>query len=165
MDFSFAGIASIVGIIVVVILACTFLYILITLRRVVPTNMVHIVQSSATSTPYGRGKEAGNTYYAWPEWVPKLGVTVSQFPESIFKVTLDNYEAYDSARLPFMVDIVAFFRVDNAETAAQRVASFSELNNQLTSVLQGAVRRILATNHLEEIMQERGSLGEQSRLK
>lgn len=161
MDLSFAGIASIVGIVVVVILACTFLYILITLRRVVPTNMVHIVQSSATSTPYGRGKEAGNTYYAWPEWVPKLGVTVSQFPESIFKVTLDNYEAYDSARLPFMVDIVAFFRVDNAETAAQRVASFTELNNQLTSVLQGAVRRILATNHLEEIMQERGSLGEQ----
>ncbi|MGC5189113.1 hypothetical protein ACPXBB_26310, partial [Escherichia coli] len=42
------------------------LIIAITLRRVVPTNMVHIVQTSHSSTPYGRGKPAGNAYYAWP---------------------------------------------------------------------------------------------------
>ena len=136
-------------------------FVVMTLRRVVPTNMVHIVQSSKKSTPYGRGKDAGNTYYNWPSWVPVIGVSVTQFPESIFQVSLDNYEAYDSARLPFVVDVTAFFRVDNSETAAQRVASFDELNHQLVAVLQGSVRRILATNRLEEIMQERGSLGQQ----
>ena len=150
----------IVGLVSMVMTALV-VFVLLTLRRVVPTNMVHIVQSAKMSTPYGRGKPAGNTYYSWPSWVPILGISVTQFPESIFQVSLDNYEAYDSARLPFVVDVTAFFRVDNSETAAQRVASFHELNQQLVSVLQGSVRRILATNKLEEIMQERGSLGQQ----
>lgn len=134
---------------------------IISLRRVVPTNMVHIVQSTKTSTPYGRGREAGNTYYEWPTWLPIIGVTVTTFPESIFKVDLSDYEAYDSARLPFMVDVCAFFRVDNAAGVAQRVESFRELNEQLRAVLQGSVRRILATNALEDIMQERAKLGDQ----
>ncbi len=137
------------------------LIVAIMLRRVVPTNMVHIVQSSTKTTPYGRGKAAGNTYYAFPSWVPKLGVSIIEFPESIFQINLDSYEAYDQARLPFMVDVSAFFRVEMAETAAQRVASFGELQNQLTSVLQGAVRRILATNPLESILQSRSDLGDQ----
>lgn len=131
------------------------------LRIVVPTNMVHIVQSSKSGTPYGRGKPAGNTYYAWPSWIPHIGVTVTSFPESIFQVSLNNYDAYDSARLPFMVDVTAFFRVDVAEVVAQRVANFNELTSQLEAVLQGSVRRILATNLLEEIMQERSALGNQ----
>lgn len=133
----------------------------ILLRRVVPTNMVHIVQTTKHSTPYGRGKPAGNTYYAWPSWVPVLGVTVTEFPESIFQVSLADYEAYDQARLPFVIDAVAFFRVSDAAVAAQRVASFVELKGQLQAVLQGAVRRVLATNALEEIMQSRSELGDQ----
>ena len=149
----FFGVLTLVGL--------YFVKVILSLRRVVPTNMVHIVQSKKASTPYGRGKPAGNTYYEWPSWIPVIGVTVTQFPESIFQVTLNDYEAYDSARLPFMVDVTAFFRVDNAETVAQRVANQHELNQQLLSVLQGAVRRILATNALEEIMQERASLGQQ----
>ena len=131
------------------------------LRVVVPTNMVHIVQSSKKTTSYGRGKDAGNTYYAWPAWMPKLGVTVTKFPESIFQVALKGYEAYDQARLPFVVDVTAFFRVDDAAVAAQRVASFDELSRDLNAVLQGAVRRVLATNSLEDIMQQRSELGDQ----
>lgn len=142
-------------------LAVASILIAIMFRRVVPTNMVHIVQTSKSSTPFGRGKEAGNTYYAWPSWVPVLGITVTEFPESIFQVTLQDYEAYDQARLPFTVDVTSFFRISDAAVAAQRVASFGELNNQLQSVLQGAVRRILATNSLEDIMQSRSELGDQ----
>lgn len=148
------GIALIVGLLYII-------KVILSLRVVVPTNMVHIVQAKKSSTPYGRGKPAGNTYYAWPSWIPVIGVTVTQFPESIFQVSLNDYEAYDSARLPFMVDVTAFFRVDNAETVAQRVSHFNELTTQLEAVLQGSVRRILATNALEEIMQERSSLGQQ----
>lgn len=155
MDFAFVG----YGLMVFAVLV--FVYVMATLRKVVPTNMVHIVQSSKKTTPYGPGKPNGNTYYAWPSWVPVLGVNVTLFPESIFQVSLTGYEAYDSARLPFVVDITSFFRVDHAETVAQRVANFQELEHQLLSVLQGAVRRILATNALEDIMQERSSLGAQ----
>lgn len=143
------------------LLAGAGILIAILLRRVVPTNMVHIVQSASSTTPFGRGKASGNTYYAWPTWVPKIGVSIIEFPESIFQINLDSYEAYDQARLPFMVDVSAFFRVELAETAAQRVESFGELQNQLTSVLQGAVRRILATNPLETILQSRSDLGDQ----
>lgn len=133
----------------------------ISLRRVVPTNMVHIVQTKKASKPYGRGKESGNVYYQWPAWIPIIGLTVTEFPESIFDVSLIDYDAYDSGRLPFMVDVKAFFRVELAETAAQRVASFAELKTQLQDVLRGAVRRILATNELEQIMQDRAKLGDE----
>lgn len=146
---------------VIAFIALTAIMLAVFFRRVVPTNMVHIVQTSNKTTPFGRGKEAGNTYYAWPSWVPVIGVSVIEFPESIFQVSLQDYEAYDQARLPFVVDVTAFFRIEQAEKAAQRVASFHELNNQLQNVLQGAVRRILATNSLEEIMQSRSALGDQ----
>lgn len=155
------SILAYVGIGLSVAFALFFAIVLVLLRRVVPTNMVHIVQSSKATTSYGKGKAEGNTYYAWPAWVPKIGVTVTEFPESIFKVSLADYEAYDQARLPFMVDVTAFFRVDHSETAAQRVASFSELEDQLDAVLKGAVRRILATNTLEQIMEARSELGKQ----
>lgn len=156
MSIILSILAIIVAVFAVVALAAAVL-----LRRVVPTNMVHIVQTTRNSTPYGRGKPAGNTYYAFPSFVPKLGITVTEFPESIFQVALNNYEAYDQARLPFVLDAVAFFRVDNAETAAQRVASFAALKTDLQAVLQGAVRRVLATNALEDIMQSRAELGAQ----
>lgn len=130
-------------------------------RRVVPTNMVHIVQSSKNTVSYGRGREAGNTYYEIPSFIPVFGVTVTQFPESIFDISLRDYEAYDTGRLPFVVDIKAFFRIADSQIAAQRVANFTELQSQLMGVLQGAVRGILGNNKLENIMQDRSNLGEQ----
>lgn len=154
-------IATVAPIAILLFVAAIVGVIAIFLRRVVPTNMVHIVQSSKKTVSYGKGQDAGNTYYAWPSWVPKIGVTITKFPESIFKVRLDNYDAYDVARLPFVVDVTAFFRIEKSDVAAQRVSSFEELRTQLTDVLQGAVRRILATNALEGIMESRSELGEQ----
>jgi flotillin len=129
-------------------------------RRVVPTNMVHIVQSSKNTVSYGRGRDAGNTYYAIPSFIPIFGVTVTHFPESIFDISLRDYEAYDTGRLPFVVDIKAFFRIADSQIAAQRVANFTELQGQLMGVLQGAVRGILGNDRLENIMQDRSTLGE-----
>lgn len=131
----------------------------ITKRRVVPTNMTHIVQRKKSTTLYGQGQTAGNVYYHWPKWMPIIGIDVSVFQGSIFDVTLKDYEAYDAGRLPFIVDVKAFFRVDDADVAAKRVSTFEELKTQLTAVLQGSVRRILATNDLETIMQDRSKLG------
>ncbi len=154
--FTFIG-ASIVGIIIIIGLIIWIL----SLRRVVETNMTHIVQYRNTAKSYGMNKPSGNAYYQWPSWMPLIGVTVTQMPESNFQVDLRDYEAYDTARLPFVVDITAFFRVDHAETAAQRVSSFSELIEQLKASLQGSVRRILATNTLESIMQERSKFSDE----
>lgn len=150
-----------ISIFICVVAFIAFVAIAAAYRRVVPTNMVHIVQSKKTTSAYGRGKAAGNVYYAWPAWLPAIGVTVIELPESIFQVSLSDYEAYDQARLPFVVDVTAFFRIETAELAAQRVANFNELHQGLQAVLQGAVRRILATNALENILQSRSDLGDQ----
>jgi flotillin len=136
------------------------LLIAVSLRRVVPTNRVDIVQSSRSTTSYGKGRNTGNVYYAWPAVLPFIGVTVTHFPESVFDITLNGYDAYDSGRLPFLVDIMAFFRIDDSDTAAHRVADFPELQAQLKGVLQGAVRRTLAVHPLEKIMEDRTALGD-----
>lgn len=129
-------------------------------RVVVPTNSVHIVQSSNKTTSYGKDQPAGNTYYKWPSWIPRIGVKVSDFPVSVFDVTLEDYAAYDKGRVPFLVDIMAFFRIEDSNVAAQRVSSFNELVTQLEGILQGATRSILAKAEIETILEERATYGQ-----
>lgn len=131
------------------------------LRRVVPTNEVHIVQSTKKTLSYGKDTRNGNTYYEWPSWVPVYGITKIVMPVSVFDLTLSAYEAYDVGRVPFVVDIVAFFRIEDSNLAAQRVESFRELEHQLLSIVQGAVRTILASHDIDRIMLERSIYGEQ----
>lgn len=129
-------------------------------RRVVPTNEVHIVQNSKQTVSYGKDTSNGNVYYQWPAWIPFLGVTKITLPMSVFDLDLSDYEAYDQGRLPFRVDVKAFFRVNDSNVAAQRVASFDELRNQLEAIVQGSVRTILAGSDIEEIMQGRSTFGD-----
>lgn len=145
----------------ILILASIAILVMVILRRVVPTNEMHIVQSAKSTISYGKDMEAGNTYYAWPSWVPRLGVVVQKLPVSVFDGDLIGYEAYDKGRLPFVLDIKAFFRIENSNLAAQRVASFQELQEQLRAILQGAVRTILAASDIESILSGRAEFGEQ----
>jgi flotillin len=136
-------------------------YKIVTLRRVVSTNEVHIVQSRKTTLSYGKDTGNGNTYYEWPSWLPLFGVTKIKLPVSVFDLDLVAYEAYDKGRLPFVIDVKAFFRISDSNIAAQRVASFDELLGQLKAIVQGAVRTILASNDIETIMQGRATFGVQ----
>jgi flotillin len=129
-------------------------------RVVVSTNDVHIVQSGRHTVSYGKDQPAGNVYYKWPSWVPMLGVKVIQLPVSVFDVQLQEYAAYDKGRVPFVVDILAFFRIEDSNVAAQRVSSFEELEAQLKGILQGASRSILAQSPIEEILEERAKYGQ-----
>lgn len=130
-------------------------------RRVVETNEVHIVQAARSTKSYGKDTPNGNTYYEWPHWFPVIGVTRIIMPVSVFDLRLEAYEAYDVGRVPFVVDIVAFFRINDSNLAAQRVESFEELHNQLLAIVQGAVRTILASHDIDKIMLERSIYGEQ----
>jgi flotillin len=131
----------------------------LSLRRIVPTNVVHIVQRGGNTTSYGVGNES-NVYYEFPKWIPKLGVDVQILPVSNFDIELNSYSAYDKDRVPFLVDIKAFFHIADTNKAAQKVESFIEMKNQLENVVQGTVRSILAKSKLEDIMEERSIFGE-----
>ena len=135
-----------------------FIYVL-TLRRIVPTNVVHIVQRGDKTVSYGVGK-GSNVYYEFPKWLPKIGVMVRVLPVSNFDIDLSKYSAYDKDRVPFIVDVKAFFHIADTNKAAEKVESFEELKKQLENVVQGSVRSILAKSKLEEIMEERSIFGE-----
>ena len=135
-------------------------------RRVVEPNEVHIVQSRRTTMTYGKkpvegeaGKSPGNSYYEWPHWWPVIGVQRIILPLSVFDQKLTNYEAYDIGKVPFVVDVVAFFRISEPSIAAKRILDLHELKAQLESILQGAVRTILAKHEIEDIMMERSTFG------
>jgi len=138
-------------------------------RVVVEPNEVHIVQSGKTTKVYGRPsadlsneeglKIYGNSYYNWPAWIPWIGVQSKVFPLAVFDEALEEYEAYDVGRVPFVVDIVAFFRISDPAVAAKRVDTIPELREQLKLILRGAVRTILAKHDIEEIMGERSKFG------
>lgn len=128
-------------------------------RVVVPTNAVHIVQSAKSSKPYGKDM-GSNTYYKWPAWIPGLGVRVSVLPLSVFRVELENYAAYDKGRLPFVLDVLAFFRIGDPAKAAERLSSIAELDGQLQGIMQGVVRTILANAEIEDILGKRAEFSE-----
>lgn len=151
------GVIGLVGAVGVIL----FFYVL-GLRRIVSADEVHVVQRNNTSDVYGSAAEEnkGNTYYEFPVWVPKLGVAVKRLSTAIFDVKLTEYDAYDKDRLPFLVDIQAYFRINSFKTAANKVNNTDELNNQLKGIVQGAVRSLLAKEDLESIMSERAKYGE-----
>lgn len=131
----------------------------LSLRRIVPTNVVHIVQQSYKTVSYGVGK-GSNVYYEFPKWLPRWGVEVRELPVSNFGVDLPKYSAYDKDRVPFEVDVKAFFHIADTNKAAEKVESFQDLLLQLNNVVQGAVRSILAKSKLEQIMEERSMFGQ-----
>ncbi|MDF2378898.1 MAG: SPFH domain-containing protein [Candidatus Gracilibacteria bacterium] len=144
-------------------IACTLflaLFAAFLFRVVVSTNETHIVQTKNKTIPYGKGYEAGGVYYKWPRWIPQFGITRIVLPVSIFDIDLENYHAYDNGKVPFVVDIKAFFRIADASVAAQRIENFVELKAQLLDVLKGSVRKILASYDIIEIMEGRGIFGE-----
>ena len=143
-------------------------------RKVVEPNEVHIVQGRNGTTIYGKKPELGdgfataaddkpvksnNSYYSWPDWWPIIGVQVKVLPLSVFKLSLTNYEAYDIGKVPFVVDVVTFYRINDPATAAKRIETLDELDSQLEAILQGAVRTILAKSEIEDIMMERSTYG------
>jgi flotillin len=131
-----------------------------TLRRVVQPNEVHIVQSGGTTRTYGKDQKDGNAYYEWPAWLPRLGVQTVALPLSVFQLQLTDYAAYDQDKVPFLVDITAFFRISDPAKAAERVADEEDLDKQLKSILQGAARTVLAKSPVETIMVERSQYGQ-----
>lgn len=133
-----------------------FVFYLITqLRKVVPTNEAHVVQKWKKSVSYGKDSEWWNVYLAWPSWVPIVWVAVQKLPLSIFALQLTDYKAYDIWKVPFQVDITAFFEIKNPELAAQKVYSIEELRDQLNETLKWVVRKILASKDIVEIMESR----------
>ena len=159
LSFGSLGLIGIVAAVVVVVLVAA-LVVAVTFRRVVSTNMVHIVQSRRKTTPYGTKQSAGNVYYNWPASLPYIGVTVIKLPVSNFDLSLQDYEAYDKDRVPFKVDVTAFFRIIDTAKAAQRVSSMEELQEQLHLIVQGAVRKVLASDVVDSIMVERSKFGD-----
>lgn len=129
-------------------------------RRVVSTNTVHIVQSGKKTVPYGANLPDGNVYYEVPTWVPKFGVSVIKLPVSNFDLSLTDYEAYDEDRVPFLVDVTAFFRIYDPAIAAKRITDIKELKHQLSLIVQGAVRKVLASDKIDNIMTQRSTFGQ-----
>ncbi|MBI2048752.1 MAG: hypothetical protein HYT30_02385 [Parcubacteria group bacterium] len=151
--FSWTAVVVLAGLVVTVLVVSFFF------RIVVPTNVVHIVQSKKKTTSYGTGKGSGNVYYRWPSSLPYIGVTTIELPVSNFDLALKDYEGYDTDRVPFKVDVVAFYRIGDTEMAAQRVKDIDELKNQLEQITQGAVRKVLAGSKIDNIMLERAKFG------
>ncbi|PZP39725.1 MAG: hypothetical protein DI585_03125 [Pseudomonas fluorescens] len=158
MDFNYIALA--IGAVLILIIAVV---VSIAFRTVVETNKVHIVQYKKKTVSYGTGQKdaQGNVYYKWPRWFPIIGLTFVELKVSNFGLSLDAYQAYDQKRVPFVVDVTAFFRIADTNKAAERVSSFDELQDHLKDIVEGAVRRILSSHDIMSIMSERSTLGDQ----
>jgi flotillin len=129
-------------------------------RIVVPTSDVHIVQHANKTATYGKDQGNGNVYYHWPAWIPRVGVRATALPSSVFSLKLSDYPAYDKGRVPFVLDVIGFFRIVDFSSASSRVTDMKNLSDQLDGILKGAMRSILASSEIEEILEGRSQFGE-----
>ena len=106
-------ISSVSMLIVFTVVAVTFFVIIFwlmsLLRRVVSTNEVHVVRSKSKTVSYGTGQtdkkdeqgsiiiDPGTVYYAWPSWLPILGVDARTFPKSIWRLQRRGSTVGDAA--------------------------------------------------------------------
>ncbi len=149
---------------------------LLSKRRVVKPSEVHVVRRNKVTDIYGSIKPvtnaasgeqtpvdetSGNVYYEIPSWMPIWGVEVQRLPLHNFSVDLEKYEAYDKDKLPFVVDVTAFFRIADYKQAASRIEDNTTLEEHLIKIVQSSVRSILANDTLDEIMIQRSRYGEQ----
>lgn len=146
---------------IILIVLIIIIFYVFKLRRIVPTNMVHIVQRGKHTVSYGKSHAEGNVYYEFPKWMPILGIIVRELPVSNFDIDINDYVAYDKDRLPFMLHVKAFFHISDTNKAAEKVESYAELKAQLDNVVKGAIRSILANETLHKIMEERAIFGKQ----
>jgi flotillin len=153
------NLVQILIIVLPILIVLALVFYVFSLRRIVPTNLVHIVQRGSKTVSYGVGKTS-NVYYEFPFWLPKIGVAVRSLPVSNFDITLEKYEAYDKDRVPFIVSVKAFFQISDTNKAAEKVNSFEELKSQLTDVVRGSIRSILAQYKLDSIMEDRSIFGQ-----
>lgn len=92
---------------------------------------------------------------AWPSWVPIVWISIQKLPLSVFDLQLNWYKAYDSWKVPFIVDVTAFFSIEDPELAAQKIFTMAELKDQLNETLKWVVRKVLASKDIIEIMESR----------
>lgn len=148
-----------IGFVAVSLFAIAMVYKVLSLRRVVPTNEEHIVQSNKTTVSYGKATGNGNTYYEWPDWLPVFGINKVVLPVSNFEIVISDHKVYDKDRLPLNIDLTAFFRISNSNVAAQRASSFQEMEKQLKAMIESVAINIMATETVEGIMESRSELG------
>lgn len=167
-----------IGIGAVIVVLVVALIVAMMWRTVVPQDEVHIVNSRKASRAYGDQKAVeellegspeqaghdkdkssyGNVYYQFPSQLPLVGVEVRQLPLSVFQVNLDDYPAYDQDKVPFAVDFKSFFVISNPIIAAKRMRDMDDLVHQLQQMLQGIVRKTMASKTIKEIMESRSEL-------
>ena len=134
---------------------------IMTLRKVVATNEVHIVQSKNKTVVYGKNTKTGNVYRAIPPWVPGFGVVVTQLPSTILNISFNDFVVRDSNLIPFVVNLRAYAVIEDYILAATRIFTINEVKEHLTGVLQSTVRKMFAKYTLMGILERRNSLGEE----
>ena len=134
---------------------------ILSLRRVVPTNEVHIVQRPTATLVYGAdsSESIGNVYYQVPASIPKYGVVVSKVPSTNFTISIDKYEVFDKNHASFQVGFTFFFRISNYKQAASRIFTINALTTQIEEVIKSALRAEFAKDTYKEIKEKRSEYG------
>jgi len=121
-----------------------FIIIVINLRKVVPTNEIHILKKWSKTIIKGEWFDKWNVYYNFPQWMPLFGIYVTKLPLYVFDVKLNTYQAYDSGKIPFNLDVTAFFIIKTPKIIIKIFTNFEELKEQLEKIVKLAIRKTLA---------------------
>jgi regulator of protease activity HflC (stomatin/prohibitin superfamily) len=146
---------------VVAFLVILFL-ILAKFRRVVPNNFADVVIQGNKKTVYSSNteysKEGKAAYFKIPEWFfPfNLGMVVHRVPLEIMSINVPDFLAFDTNRVRFVCNIVAYIFVKDPELAAQKFAgNMDKVKSEIFKIVQSTTRDATTKRTIREIINNR----------
>jgi len=135
----------------------------LSLRRIVPPKYADVVTSSSGVKVYSVDPEvtktevAQTTYYEFPSWIPKIGVTVRRMPLTIIEVPIKHYKTFAKGNARFVADVSVYCKIFNVLEAAKRFpgTSLEDFIEGIKEIVVSAVRITTANFTVEEVIAHR----------
>lgn len=137
---------------------------LIFLRRVVDANCADVVVGKHGTRIYTgdasvvpTGQKTNPIYYAFPSWVPYLGVTVQRMPLSIINIVVKDYETFAKGNPRFVIDVTVYCKIIDIAEAARRFPGrkISDFQDGMKEIVISAIRKTTANYSIEDVIAKR----------
>lgn len=131
------------------------IFFLIKIRKVVPNNKVHIIEKENKSIIYWKGYKWWNSYFSWPAYIPFIWwIKTKILPLSVFNLKIKSYKTYDKTRVPFLIDIIWFFKISDPIANSQNIESIKDLEIKLNDIFKLSIIKVFEEKNIIEIFEK-----------
>lgn len=142
---------------------------LVTLRRIVPPKQADVIIRASGVRIYSADQTVTTTgkpepvYYAFPGWIPYIGLIIKHMPLSIIEIPIREYETFAKENARFVIGVSVYCRISNVLEAAQKFPgdNIDDFKRGMAGIIVSAIRKTTANYAIEDIISKRKEVGDE----